>query len=175
MHLARFECRCIQTWLRPTRFAFLRRRSVRDNQPVVTQPRTGARVERIEQPPVIVEGLDRLKLDESQPVIYDRPIGLRLLYEDPTSGAEHYLVRYPPGLQARWHRHTAAHTIVVLDGALSVNGRRVGPGSYCHFPAGQAMHHAPADDDPCLFVIIFDGPFDVHPLDDEPDVAHRDT
>jgi len=32
-------------------------------------------------------------LEESQPGIYDRPIGLRLLHRDPGSGAEHYLVR----------------------------------------------------------------------------------
>ena len=55
--------------------------------------------------------LASLELDESQPVIYDRPIGLRLLYQDPVSGAEHYLIRYPPRLQTRRHRHTAAHTI----------------------------------------------------------------
>ncbi len=114
---------------------------------------------------IVAEGLDRLDLDLAQPVIYDRPIGIRLLYRDRSSGAEHYVVRYPDGLTARWHRHTAAHTIVVLDGVLKVNGRHVGPRTYCHFPAGQAMHHAPADGHSCLFVVLFHGPFDVHPLD----------
>jgi hypothetical protein len=27
--------------------------------------------------------------------VYDRPIGLRVLYEDPASGEEHYVVRSP--------------------------------------------------------------------------------
>ena len=49
---------------------------------------------------VIVDGLAALPLEQSQPVIYDRPIGLRLLYQDPDSGAEHYLIRYPAGLPA---------------------------------------------------------------------------
>ena len=27
------------------------------------------------------------------------------------------------------------------------------------------MHHAPAGDEGCLFLILFDGPFDVEPVD----------
>lgn len=73
-----------------------------------------------------------LELGRSRPIVYDRDIGLRLLYEDPESGEEHYLIRYPAGLRARTHRHTAAHTIVVLEGRLRVNHRVVGPGAYCH-------------------------------------------
>jgi hypothetical protein len=41
----------------------------------------------------------------------------------------------------------------------------IGPGSYCHFPAGEPMVHAPADDQPCLFVTIFPGPSELEPLD----------
>ena len=54
---------------------------------------------------------------------------------------------------------------MVLDGRLEVNNQVVGPGAYCHFPPGETMRHAPADGDSCLFVIIFDGPVDVQPLD----------
>ncbi|MGH2725107.1 MAG: cupin domain-containing protein [Actinomycetota bacterium] len=114
---------------------------------------------------IIVDQLRSIELDRSQLAIYDREIGLRLLYRDPDSGAEHYLIRYPAGLKARLHRHTAAHTIVVLEGRLRVNDEVIGPGAYCHFPPGEAMRHAPADDDPCLFVTVFHGPFDVEPLD----------
>jgi quercetin dioxygenase-like cupin family protein len=116
-------------------------------------------------PAVIVGKLDTLDLGRSSPVVYDRPIDLRLLYQDPASGAEHYVVRYPAGLVAQWHRHTAAQTIVVLEGRLEANGEVIGPGAYCHFPGGEPMHHAPAGDEPCLFITIFDGPFDVEPLD----------
>ena len=112
----------------------------------------------------IVDGLARIELEPSRPVIYDRDIGLRLLYGDPRTGAEHYLVRYPAGLKAERHRHTAAQTIVILEGELEVNGEVIGPGAYAHLPAGEPMHHAPAGDTPCLFVTIFDGPFDVEPV-----------
>jgi hypothetical protein len=116
---------------------------------------------------IIVDNLDSVQLDRSHPVIYDREIGVRLLYEDPESGAEHYLIRYPAGLNARRHRHTAAHTIVVLEGRLVVNDKVIGPSAYCHFPAGEAMHHAPAGGEPCLFITIFHGTFDVEPAGDE--------
>lgn len=113
---------------------------------------------------VIVDALGAVELEPSRPVIYDRDIGLRLLYRDPVSGAEHYLIRYPAGLVARPHRHTAAHTIVVLEGRLEVNDEVVGPGAYCHFTAGETMRHAPAGDGSCLFVTVFHGPFDVEPV-----------
>lgn len=112
---------------------------------------------------IVVEDLGAIELDSSQQPVYDRPFGVRLLHQDPRTGAEHYLIRYPAGLRGRPHRHTAAHTIVVLEGSLEANGQVVGPGSYAHFPAGEVMHHQPAGDGRCLFVLIFDGPFDVEP------------
>jgi quercetin dioxygenase-like cupin family protein len=118
---------------------------------------------------MIVDRLESLELREpgaAAAAIYDQPIGLRLLYEDPTSGEEHYLVRDPAGLRGRVHRHTAAQTIVVLDGRLEANGQVIGPGSYAHFPAGEPMRHQATQDGPCLFVLLFHGPFDVEVLDD---------
>src|SRR5438067_13192893 len=113
---------------------------------------------------IIVGDLRSTELRPSRSVIYDRAIELRTLHEDPATGAEHYLIRYPLGLRTQLHRHTAAHTIVVLDGGLEVNGEVIGPGGYCHFPAGEPMRHAPAEGGSCLFVIIFDGPVDVEPI-----------
>lgn len=114
---------------------------------------------------VIVDSLMSVDLGRSQSVIYDREIGLRLLYQDPDSGAEHYLIRYPAGLKTLLHRHSAAHTIVVLEGRLEVNDQVIGPGAYCHFPPGEVMRHAPAEDGSCLFVIMFSGPVDVEPIE----------
>jgi quercetin dioxygenase-like cupin family protein len=118
--------------------------------------------------PVIHDGLGSVALDERTIAVYDRPIRLRLLHEEPDIGEEHYLIRYEPGTSARWHRHTAAHTIVVLEGRLSVNGRDIGPGAYCHYGAGEPMRHEPAGDGPCLFLNLFHGPSDVEALEDQP-------
>jgi quercetin dioxygenase-like cupin family protein len=115
----------------------------------------------------LINDLAALRLDQpggSAAALYDRPIGLRLLYRDDASGQEHYLIRYPAGVQCRIHRHTAAHTIVVLQGSLEANGEVLGPGSYAHFPAGQPMRHQPAPGGECLFVIVFHGPFDAEDL-----------
>ena len=114
---------------------------------------------------IIVDQLGSVELEPSRPVIYDRDIGLRLLYRDPASGAEHYLVRYPAGLRARAHRHTAAQTIVLLEGRLEVNGQVMGPGAFCHLPAAEPMRHQPAEGSSALFVTVFHGPFDVEPLE----------
>jgi quercetin dioxygenase-like cupin family protein len=122
--------------------------------------------------PVVRDGLgslvtdDRVVSDDRAVRVYDRPIGLRLLHEDPGSGEEHYLVRYAAGTSGRWHRHTAAHTIVVLEGRLRVNGSEIGPHAYCHFVAGEPMRHEPAGDGPCLFLNLFHGPSNVEVVDD---------
>jgi hypothetical protein len=107
---------------------------------------------------VLIPDLLDAQLEPSQPVIYDTPVGLRRLYIDPRSGDEHYLVHYPQGVKAARHRRNAAHTVMVLDGALSANGHLLGPSSYCHFPAWTVMHHQPADGNHCRFVTIFHGP-----------------
>jgi quercetin dioxygenase-like cupin family protein len=115
----------------------------------------------------IIHELKSLELQEPQgaaAAVYDQPIGLRLLYEDPDSGDEHYLVNYPAGLNGRVHRHTAAHTIVVLEGRLEANDQAIGPGAYAHFPPGEPMRHQAAGAESCLFVILFHGPFDVQIL-----------
>ena len=122
---------------------------------------------------MIIDQLGSLELNPpaaSAAAVYDRPIGLRLLHQDPTSGEEHYLVRYPPGLNGLPHKHTSAHTIVVLEGRLYANGQVVGPGAYAHFPAGEPMRPQAGGDDGCLFVLLFHGPFDVQIVsNDEPE------
>lgn len=120
---------------------------------------------------LVVENLRNVPLDAPGPdasAVYDRPIGLRSLLEDPVTGEEHYLIRYPPGLRGRIHQHSAAHTIVVLEGHLEANGRVIGPGSYAHFPAGQAMRHQDGGEEGCLFVIMFHGAFDVQIVERPP-------
>jgi quercetin dioxygenase-like cupin family protein len=112
-----------------------------------------------------VSSLERRVPGSAAAAVYDRPIELRLLYEDAQTGEEHYVVRYPPGTRGRAHQHRAAHTILVLDGRLEANGRVFGPGSYVHFPAGEIMTHQATAGEPCLFVLLFHGPFDVTIVD----------
>ena len=62
--------------------------------------------------------------------VYDKPIALRLLYEDPDSREEHYLVRYPAGAYAQFPagqpmRHQATEAgpclfVLLFHGAFDV-------------------------------------------------------
>jgi quercetin dioxygenase-like cupin family protein len=118
---------------------------------------------------IILDELASLELtapSAAAAAVYDRTFGVRLLYEAPNGGREHYLVRYPAGLTGRPHQHTAAHTMVVFGGQLDASGRVIGPGAYAHFPAGQVMRHQATGGAPCLFV-LFHGPFDVRLADEE--------
>ena len=120
--------------------------------------------------PTLVDRLSSLELrepGEAAAAIYDRPIALTLLYEDPVSGEEHYLIRYPAGTKGRTHKHTSAHTFIVLEGKLQANGHVIGPGAYAHFPAGEPMLHQATESESCLFVAIFHGPFDVQVVNDQ--------
>jgi quercetin dioxygenase-like cupin family protein len=111
--------------------------------------------------PLIVRDLAALELPQRKLDPYDRPIGLLLVHEDAESGVEIYVVEYPAGMLATWHRHPSAHTMLVLEGELEVNGQIIGPGALCRYPADTPMHHAPAGDGPCRFVIVFEGSSDV--------------
>jgi len=111
--------------------------------------------------PIIHRDLNALELRTTEQPAYDRPFELALLFEDAVTGAEHYVVRYRPGTQSRVHRHTAAHTIIVLAGHMMIDGQLLGPGGYAHHPGDTAMLHEPAPDEGCTFVLIFDAPFDL--------------
>jgi quercetin dioxygenase-like cupin family protein len=116
---------------------------------------------------VIHPDVTTIPLITTEQPAYDRPFELNLLYEDPRTGAEHYVVRYRPGTKARRHRHTSAHTIIVLDGHMMVDGQLLGPGGYARHPGDTTMLHEPATDEGCTFVLIFDAPFDLQLLDDD--------
>ncbi len=116
----------------------------------------------------IAESPEHVEMNRSNPSnVYSDDIELGLVGDDPPTGGEHYLVRYRAGLQAKVHRHSAAHTIVVLEGSLVANNRVVGSGTYCYFPASEPLFHAPAGDHGCTFLILFHGPFDIEVLSDD--------
>jgi quercetin dioxygenase-like cupin family protein len=117
-------------------------------------------------PPMVIPDLVSLELPPRKLLPYDRDIGLRLLHEDPDSGVELYVIEYPAGLKATWHRHSAAHAMLVLDGELEVNSEVIGAGSLARYPAGTPMHHAPARDASCRFLMIFEGVSDVALVED---------
>jgi quercetin dioxygenase-like cupin family protein len=114
----------------------------------------------------IVDDVTGVDFEARDMAVYSKPFGIHTLYQDPDGGAEHHVIRYPPRLKGRLHRHTAAHTIVVVAGSLAVNGEVIGPGGYAHVPGGERMLHENGGDEDCVFVIIFDAPFDMERVED---------
>jgi hypothetical protein len=61
----------------------------------------------------------------------------RTLSLDPADGAGSYLVRYPAGWRRGGLEHlTVAEELLVLEGALTINGECYGKGHYAYLPAG---------------------------------------
>src|SRR3954449_255287 len=70
------------------------------------------------------------------------------LYNDPETGAEVRLVRYPAGVVNPRHTHPCGHGMYVLEGRLVTHRGTFGPGTFVWFPEGEVMEHgATADAD----------------------------
>lgn len=63
------------------------------------------------------------------------------LIEDPETGMEVRLVRYPAGVVNPRHTHPCAHGMYVLEGTLTTHQGQYGPGHFVWFPEGVMMEH----------------------------------
>ena len=63
------------------------------------------------------------------------------LIEDPDTGMEIRLVRYPAGIINPSHTHPCGHGMYVLEGALVTHEGQFGPGHFVWFPEGSVMEH----------------------------------
>ncbi len=86
----------------------------------------------------------------------------KLLLQDPDTGMEIRLLRYPAGFTATWHTHPCAHGMYVLEGTLVTHQGTFGPGGFVWFPEGMLMQHgAPADSD-VVMLFITNKKFAIH-------------
>lgn len=74
-----------------------------------------------------------------------RALYRKLLLEDPDSGMEIRMVRYPAGVVTPWHTHPCAHGMYVLEGILATHEGNYGPGGFVWFPKGTKMEHGATD------------------------------
>jgi len=63
------------------------------------------------------------------------------LFNDPETGAEIRLVRYPAGVINPRHTHPCGHGMYVLEGSLVTHKGTFGPGTFGWFPEGQIMEN----------------------------------
>jgi quercetin dioxygenase-like cupin family protein len=97
---------------------------------------------------------------------YSAPLGKsnfrKLLVQDPDTGMEVRLIRYPAGFVATWHTHPCAHGIYVLEGTLMTHAGTYGPGSFVWFPEGMLMEHGATPQGDVVVVFITNKKFEIH-------------
>ena len=84
------------------------------------------------------------------------------LIEDPETGMEIRLVRYPAGIVNPRHTHPCAHGMYVLEGTLVTHDGRYGPGSFVWFPEGMVMEHGATTEADVTVLFITNKRFEIH-------------
>lgn len=84
------------------------------------------------------------------------------LIEDPETGMEVRLVRYPAGIVNPRHTHPCAHGMYVLEGTLVTHDGRYGPGHFVWFPEGLEMEHGASAEGDVTVVFITNKRFEIH-------------
>ena len=81
------------------------------------------------------------------------------LFEDPDTGAEIRLVRYPRGIINPSHTHPCGHGMYVLAGTLVTHRGSYGAGTFVWFPEGDQMEHGASADGDVTVLFITNKPF----------------
>ena len=84
------------------------------------------------------------------------------LMEDPETGMEIRLVRYPAGIVNPRHTHPCAHGMYVLEGTLVTHDGRYGAGHFVWFPEGLVMEHGASADGDVTVLFITNKRFEIH-------------
>ena len=84
------------------------------------------------------------------------------LIEDPGTGMEIRLVRYPAGVVNTRHTHPCAHGMYVLQGTLVTHEGRYGPGAFVWFPEGMVMEHGATAEEDVTVLFITNKRFEIH-------------
>lgn len=78
----------------------------------------------------------------------------RTLAEDPETGVEIRIVRYPAGVMMPRHAHLSAEAMYVLDGELVTWAGTHGPGAFVWFPAGAVAEHGASKEGDATVLLI---------------------
>ncbi|MFB3923158.1 MAG: cupin domain-containing protein [Terriglobia bacterium] len=87
------------------------------------------------------------------------------LFQDPETGMEIRLVRYPAGLVNPLHTHPCGHGMYVLEGTLVTHRGTFGPGSFVWFPEGEPMEHGATAERDVVVLFITNKPFRIDYLE----------
>jgi len=103
----------------------------------------------------------------------EKPEGIHVypIVGNPREGAFNAIVRLPPGHTSPLHSHTASYSGVSLTeghvhSATTELGDPLPKGSTWHQPAGEPHVDACRSEEPCLFVVFFEGAVDMNPAEE---------
>lgn len=91
------------------------------------------------------------------------------LHEDPETGANVFVMRYPAGFTNPWHHHDCSHGIYVLTGTLNTPIGEFGPGNYVWFPEGSVHYHGATAESEVTFLFITNKKFNIMFADKNPE------
>lgn len=86
----------------------------------------------------------------------------KTLLEDPDTGMQIRLVRYPAGVMNVWHTHPCGHGMYVLEGTLVTHAGSHGPGGFVWFPEGSLMQHGAGDREDVVALFITNKHFEIY-------------
>jgi quercetin dioxygenase-like cupin family protein len=84
------------------------------------------------------------------------------LLQDPDTGMEISLARYPAGFTTTWHTHPCAHGMYVLQGTLVTHAGTYGPGGFVWFPEGMLMEHGATANGEVVVLFITNKKFEIN-------------
>jgi len=98
--------------------------------------------------------------------IFNEKAGLTMLrkylVQDPDTGMNISLRRFPAGYMTTWHYHHCAHGMYVIEGTLKTHDGCFGPGTMVWFPEGCLMEHGATAETDLTCMFITNKTFDIH-------------
>ena len=116
----------------------------------------------IMDPKLIAIDVDSLPWEERPNEKIGRALYRKNLIEDPDTGMEIRMVRYPAGVVNPRHTHPCAHGMYVLKGTLATHEGQYGPGHFVWFPEGLAMEHGATAEGDVTVLFITNKRFEIH-------------
>jgi hypothetical protein len=87
---------------------------------------------------------------------------VKYLSKDDATGACSTIIRYPKGWACEGERHLTCHEeLLVLDGALTINGKNYGPYAYANLPAGYLRTLVSAPDGAVVLTMLSETPKEI--------------
>ena len=88
----------------------------------------------------------------------------KAMVTEPKTGMIVNVSHYPKGYTMGWHKHSCAHGMYIIEGAMQTNLGIVKKGEFVWFPADTEMDHGATMAEDCTFLFITNAPFDIQNL-----------